>query len=98
VRFLRRVFAAVFVRQRSLLAPDIIAELTIVMGEDGYIGVTYSKLDPQLDATQIYGAMLMRWLATLSQLGVSLDFETSDHTIIPLVRPQSSYAAAAARR
>jgi hypothetical protein len=83
----RSGFAALFVRRHAMLAPDILAEVTIVMGETGYIGITYSKLDPELNPTQIYGEMLRHWLATLSQLGVRLDFETEDHHVIPLVRP-----------
>ena len=63
------------------------AEVTIVLGEHGHVGMHWSKLDPEDDPSLVYGYMMNRWLTRLSEQHVSLDFCTQDGTVIPLVRP-----------
>jgi hypothetical protein len=72
----------------NLLTPGIRAEVTMILGDNGQIGIYHSKLAPEDNATEVYGVLLMRWLSMLSGLGVSLNFETETGMVVPLVRPQ----------
>lgn len=78
----------------NLLTPGIRAEVNLILSEQGQIGIFHSKLQPEDDASQVYGMLLMRWLAVLSGLGVTLNFQTEDMQIIPLVRPATTASAA----
>jgi hypothetical protein len=83
----RRLYAALFVRDRTRITPQIRAEVTLLLEESGHVAVYFAKLDPEQNPTEIYGMILMRYLAALSQMGITLDFETDEHVLIPLVRP-----------
>ena len=72
---------------RHLLTPGIRAEVTMIMGEEGQINIWHAKLDPEENPSKIFGALLMRWLAMLSAIGVTLDFTDETGKVIPLVRP-----------
>jgi len=73
----------------NLLAPGIRAEVTMILGDDGQIGIYHSKLLPSDNPSVIHEQLLMRYLAMLSGLGVTLNFVTEDGTVIPLVRPNT---------
>lgn len=76
-------------RHENLVTPGVRAEVKIILAENGMIGIYHSKLDPEENPSALYGFLLMRWLAMLSGLGVTLDFTTEDGRVIPLVRPSS---------
>jgi hypothetical protein len=73
----------------NLVTPGVKAEVKIILSDNGMIGIYHSKLAPEDNPSAIYGTLLMRWLAMLSGLGVTLDFTTTDGRVIPLVRPSS---------
>ena len=93
-RGLRRIWGFLFLRSRNRLTPGVRAEVVIVLSEDtGRITLYFGKLDPEENPSEIYGAMLMRFLAGLSSLGCTLNFETEEGVVIPLVRPAKQEGA-----
>ena len=79
-------------RIKNLLTPGIRAEVSLIMGESGQIGIYLSKLSPEENPSEIHQAFVMRYLAMLSGLGVTLDFQTASGQVIPLVRPSAEAA------
>ena len=69
------------------LTPGIRAEATLILADDGHVGIYLSKLLPEDNPSQIYGDMLNRFLQVLSTVGVTLSFKTPDGQEFPLVRP-----------
>lgn len=96
--FLRRLYLAVMARERQpdLLSPGILAEVLIVMGENGWVQIQTSKLAPDHDPDRVFGYMLERWLGRMSELGVTLDFVSEDGKHHPLVRPAEPHRIQAA--
>jgi hypothetical protein len=91
VNVLRALYAFFFIRSRNRLTPGVRAEVTLILGESGQIDVYFGKIAPEENAQEVYGLLLMRYLAALSTLGLSLDFITEDNVTVPLVRPAAAH-------
>ncbi|HLA13440.1 MAG TPA: hypothetical protein VJZ25_00320 [Gemmatimonadaceae bacterium] len=74
----------------SRIAPGILAEVTVIVADDGQVGVFMSKVPPEVNGDALCGNVVNALLMYLSTLGRTIDLQMEDGTVVPLVRPRAT--------
>ena len=79
------------------LTPGIRAEVIMVMGEDGRVGVQFEKIAPEDNANELFAQLTSQWFSVGQSMGISLDWTCTSGTmretpngpeyVVALVRP-----------
>lgn len=71
----------------GLLQPGIRCEVLLMLGDNGLRGVTWSKLHPGDDPTEVFTILLGQLMQLAASAGASITLTAPDGALVPLVRP-----------
>lgn len=79
-RSLTRRFAGFTWQPR--LTPGIRAEVIMVMGADGHVGIQFEKLAPEDNASEVFSRLLEQLFAVGEQMGVNVNWSSKIGAVI----------------